>query len=328
MSGRAAAIDAFLARAGWAAAARADMPADASARHYVKLAQGGAIRLLMDAPPPEDVRAFVAIARHLRRLGLNAPEIFAADEAAGLVLLAYLGDTTLAQALAAGAPAEPLYRMATDALIALHRHPDAAALSLPAYDAAAMLEKARLFPQWYLPAFGRSGDDDAFARAWMAALPSAQREPPTLVHRDFFPDNLMLAGPAGSADACGIIDFQDAGLGPRAYDLVSLLEDARRDVAVDIRAAMTARYLAAFPGIGRADFATSWAICAAQRHTRVLGIFVRLARRDGKPGYLVHIPRLWRLLEAALLHPALAPVREWFDAQVPPALRRIPERAA
>jgi len=113
-------------------------------------------------------------------------------------------------------------------------------------------------------------------------------------------------------------------IGPAPYDLVSLLEDARRDLAPELVRAMTARYLDAFPALDRCAFATASAVLAAQRHAKVIGIFTRLDRRDGKPRYLAHIPRLWRLLEARLADPALAPVRLWLDAHLPPADRRIP----
>jgi aminoglycoside/choline kinase family phosphotransferase len=152
-------------------------------------------------------------------------------------------------------------------------------------------------------------------------LPRAFAGGPALVLRDFFVENLMLAPGRAGAARCGLLDFQDAAIGPRAYDLMSLLEDARRDVAAEIRAAMLARYFAAFPDLDRAGFLAAATVCAAQRHCRVLGVFARLASRDGKPGYLAHVPRLWRLLERALSQPVMAPVRAWFDAEAPPPVR-------
>ena len=146
--------------------------------------------------------------------------------------------------------------------------------------------------------------------------------------RDFFPDNLMLlAGRAGIA-ACGLLDFQDAVIGPVSYDLVSLLEDARREVPAELKATLLERYLAAFPALERQAFATSAAIMAAQRNLRIVGVFTRLALRDGKPGYLAHIPRLWRLIEGALVHPALAPVAHWLECHLPSALRKVPAAEA
>ena len=128
--------------------------------------------------------------------------------------------------------------------------------------------------------------------------------------------------------ACGLLDFQDAVGGPASYDLVSLLEDARRDVPEGLRIAMTERYLAAFPELDRADFARSAAILAAQRNCKIIGIFTRLWRRDGKPAYLGHIPRVWRLLEGDVRRePALRPIADWLDRHLPPELRHAPRAA-
>jgi aminoglycoside/choline kinase family phosphotransferase len=143
--------------------------------------------------------------------------------------------------------------------------------------------------------------------------------------RDYHVDNLMLLRDRPGVRACGLLDFQDAVCGPAAYDLVSLLKDARRDVPAALRAPMTERYLAAFPGIDRAAFDRSAAILATQRNCKIIGIFTRLWRRDGKPGYLRHIPRVWRLIEEDLRAPALAPMAAWLDRYLPPAVRRIPE---
>ena len=160
---------------------------------------------------------------------------------------------------------------------------------------------------------------------WQEILPAAALPGPTLVLRDYHVDNLMLLRGRPGVRGCGLLDFQDAVCGPAAYDLVSLLEDARRDVATTLRAAMTERYLDAFPEIDRAAFARSAAILAAQRNCKILGIFTRLWRRDGKPGYLRHIPRVWRLIEEDLRAPALAPIAAWLDRYLPRSIRRIPE---
>ena len=149
--------------------------------------------------------------------------------------------------------------------------------------------------------------------------------PPTLVLRDYHVDNLMrIPGRPGTA-ACGLLDFQDAVLGPITYDLVSILEDSRRDIAPDLIAAMRGRYLAAFPELDRAAFDASFAVLGAQRHCKVVGIFTRLDRRDHKPRYLAHIPRLWRLIDHDLRHPALAPVKDWLDRHIPSTLRTVPK---
>lgn len=322
----------FLARQGWADAAVTPLAADASFRSYHRVRRGGDGAVLMDAPPPkEDVRPFRAIDRRLIALGLSAPEILAEDVAQGFLLLEDFGDGTFTRLLAEGTDEAALYDLAVDALIALHRAPGAAepmpGHDLPAYDAARYLAEAALLPDWFLPAVGaplsgeaRAGYDDA----WRAALAALDGLPATLVLRDFHVDNLMrLPGRDGVA-ACGLLDFQDAVSGPAAYDLMSLLEDARRDIAPALAARGKARYLAAFPGLDGKAFAAAWAVLAAQRHAKVIGIFTRLCVRDGKPQYLSHIPRVWRLLEAALAHPANAPVAAWFAAHVPAALRRSP----
>jgi len=327
MTERAARIRAFLADKGWGGAERRPLAGDASFRRYERLSHDGRRAVLMDAPPPhEDVRPFVAIARHLQALGLSAPAVLAVDSEAGLLLLEDLGDDTFTRLLAQGADERALYTLATDTLAALAGRPDAIPPGLAPYDEARLLAEAALLPDWYLPAVGRAPDDDARAAydaVWRALLPLARRVPDTLVLRDFHVDNLMRLDRPGLA-ACGLLDFQDAVAGPATYDLMSLLEDARRDIDPALVAEMTARWRAARPEIDRDAFETSWAVLAAQRHAKVIGIFTRLARRDGKPGYLGHIPRIWRLLERACAHPALAPLADWLERAIPPAARVVP----
>lgn len=335
MSERTALIAHFLDAAGWPGAGIRLLAADASFRRYHRVHRNGATAVLMDAPPQrEDIRPFMRMALHLRSLGLSAPAILAADESTGLLLLEDLGDDTFTRLLAAGANEVALYRLAVDVLIHLHRLPGSVALpaALPVYDERRLLEEALLLPDWFLPAItGRAADDGvrgAYAQAWREALAETLAQPATLVLRDFHVDNLMqLAGRPGPA-ACGLLDFQDAVAGPAAYDLMSLLEDARRDVAPSVCEAMLARYLA---GTGTGDagaFIRSFKVLAAQRHAKVIGIFTRLDRRDGKPLYLPHIPRVWRMLEAALHNDALAPVARWFERHVPTERRRAPAPAA
>jgi aminoglycoside/choline kinase family phosphotransferase len=191
-----------------------------------------------------------------------------------------------------------------------------------------LIDEAALLVDWYLPAV--AGEDlpadsaAAYRGIWAALLPLARGVPETLVLRDFHVDNLIrIDGRAGAA-ACGLLDFQDAVNGPVSYDLVSLVEDARRDVDDGLQAAMRDRYLAAFPDISAAAFDTSCAILGAQRHCKVLGIFTRLRDRDGKEGYLQHVPRLWRLLERATGHPSLAPLKPWLDHYIPADRRIVP----
>ncbi len=326
---RQSAVASFLARNRWPASALGPLAGDASFRKYYRLSDGARRAVLMEAAPPnEDVRPFLAVARHLRRLGYSAPEILDADEANGLLLLEDFGDETYTRRLVAGNGENALYARAVDLLVDLHRASDATAADVPDYDDARLLAEAALLTDWFLPAAtGRQTGADArqeYLEAWRAAFASARIVPSTLVLRDYHVDNLMwLAGREGVA-ACGLLDFQDAVIGPVSYDLVSLLEDARRDVPRQLQAAMIARYLAAFPSLERDAFRASYAILGGQRNAKIVGIFTRLMARDGKPQYLEHIPRVWRLLEGDLTHPALSTVRRWFDRHVPAKLRRAP----
>jgi aminoglycoside/choline kinase family phosphotransferase len=320
---------AFLQAAGFGAARLDPLPSDASARRYTRLLGGPRPALLMEAPPPENTRPFIAIAGHILGLGLSAPEIIAADPEAGLVLLEDFGDATHAALLDAGMPAPALYAEAAETLAALHEA--APPPGLPAWDAAAMARAtAATFLDWWWPAMMGSAPGDDLRAGLDAALrdmldPFAD----TLgfVHRDYFPANLMRLDGRTGARRTGLLDFQDAGLGHPAYDLVSLVQDARRDVARAARDAALERYFAARPGLARDDFTAAMAACAAQRHLRVAALWVRLARRDNKPHYLVHGPRCWRLLAEALEHPATAPLRLWLDAALPRHLRRNPDPA-
>jgi len=331
---RAAALERLLGLHGWADAARQPLAADASFRRYIRLTKTGQSVLVMDAPPPrENVAPFVTIARRLISLGLSAPRVLAEDRAHGFLLLEDFGDDTFTRLLGRGEPERPLYRLAVDTLIHLHTAaPASVPRDLPAYDSALLLTEAALLADWFVPAItgkplpapARRAYDDA----WRAVFPLLAGEPPTLVLRDFHVDNLMrIAGRTGVA-ACGLLDFQDAVTGPRAYDLMSLLEDARRDVPQDMAADLRVHYTASMPDLQTPDcrrrFDVSYAALAAQRHAKVIGIFTRLAVRDGKPVYLAHIPRVWGLLDRALDHDALAPVADWFRRTIPNDLRRSP----
>jgi hypothetical protein len=335
MSDRATGITAFLQGAGFGAAQRHPLPGDASFRHYIRLTGGPEPALLMDAPPDrENVRPFIAVARHLADLGFSAPRIIAARPDEGLVLVEDFGDDTFTRLLAKGADERALYELAVDMLVALHRLPATrtTAIDAPEYDDERLLAEARLLTDWYAPAvLGRPLGDTAvreYEALWRAAFPFARQVPDTLVLRDFHVDNLMQLPARAGVGACGLLDFQDAVIGPAAYDFVSLVGDARRDLAPGLRAAMAERYLAAFPEWDRAAFEAACAVLSAQRNAKIIGIFTRLLKRDGKPVYLRHIPRVWRLLESDLEHPALAPLRAWFAQHLPPDTRRVPEIAA
>jgi len=352
--------DGFLADAGWAGADATPVAGDASTRLYERLSKDGKTAILMDAPPgpdgppvkdgksysaivhlAEDMRPFAAIARHLRGQGFSAPEIFAQDLAQGFLLLEDLGDGVFAARIAAGDSEEELYGGATDVLAAMHGHDAPHALPcgddgpdhmVPAYDDMALYTEAELLPSWYARlAFGSDLDaaaQDAFKAAWMQVFPKARTAADVLLLRDYHSPNLLVLDGRTGLDRIGIIDFQDALTGPAAYDVASLLQDARRTVPADIEARLLARYEAAriaqHTGFDADAFRAAYAIMGAQRNTKIIGIFARLLLRDGKPGYLQHIPRLADYLARDLTHPALAPVADWFEAHVPLEKIRIP----
>ena len=325
MSRREGEIATFLAACGWAGADRAALAGDASFRRYERLSRGGASVVLMDAPPAaEDIRPFLVVAAILAGHAYSAPRVIAADAARGLALLEDLGDDVFTRVLAAGGDERALYAIAVDLLIDLHRRPLPEA-ALPPYDESRLQAEADLLLNWFLPAAaGRpvgEGVRAAWRASWEAALPLARRVPEALVLRDYHADNLIWLPRRQELARVGLLDFQDAVIGPGLYDLVSLIEDARRDLDPGVADAMIARYRAAFPEIAGADFADAYAVLGAQRNAKIVGIFTRLAKRDGKPRYLDALPRVWRHLEGDLAHPGLAPVAAWFAAQVPPSWR-------
>ena len=340
----------FLDESGFDAAERRHLQGDASTRAYERLAQGARRAVLMNAPrrpdgPPvrnglpysqiahlaEDVKPFVATARGLRALGFSAPDIYAADLAEGLLIIEDLGSN----GVVAGdppAPVEERYAAAIDLLAALHRAPAPDLLPvaprveyrLPTYDRDAFLIEVELLLDWYLPHRGGTIDEEArkqFLSLWRAALTRAATAPAHWVLRDFHSPNLLwLADRAGVARV-GLLDFQDALIGPAAYDVASLLQDARADVPEAMELALLGRYAQARqaddPQFNLPGFVALYALMAAQRATKILGIFARLDRRDGKPHYLRHMPRVWRYLQRSLAHPTLGPLKSWYDAHVP-----------
>ncbi|HXV24538.1 MAG TPA: phosphotransferase [Alphaproteobacteria bacterium] len=329
MTRRDAAIARFLAEAGWGEAEQAPLAGDASFRRYERIRLDGGSAVLMDAPPPlNDVRPFLAVDRLLRAHGLSAPEILAVDLAAGLVLLEDLGDDTYGRVLAQGGDEGGLYRLAVDALIHLHRTFQMEGAVVPVFDEPRAMREAELFLDWYWPVLtGAPAPDrlrEEFRDAWRAVLPLRDAAPATLVLFDFHIDNLMLLKGRPGVAACGLLDFQDAVLAPASFDLVSLLEDARRDVPADLAQSLIGHYLASFPSLEERAFRTSYAVLGAQRSTRILGTFARLKLRDSRPGYIKHIPRVWRWLGQDLANPALAPVQNWFDRHLPPERRIVP----
>ena len=298
----------------WKAAACEPLTGDASARRYFRLRSEQQTAILMDASRvPDSVAPFIRIARHLRQIGFSAPKIFARETETGLLLLEDFGDASFAKLLEKPEETEKLFTLATDVLIALHQHPQAVPENLREYHPEKMLEDIELFAQWRTPNITALEKED-FRAAWRQVLPLAHRVPASLLLRDYHVANLMLLPNRAGIQQAGLLDFQDAYRGPVTYDLVSLLEDARRDVPEALQQKLFARYFAAFPALDKEVFETSLAILAAQRHTRVLGIFERLARHEGKLDYRrLHSPRVERLLRRALKHPILADVKTWME---------------
>jgi len=305
-------IEAFLAATPWLTAFCESLTGDASTRKYHRLRSEGQSAVLMDASQCLDsVTPFIQIDRHLAQLGFSVPAILACEVAMGFMLLEDFGDDTFTRRLESGFDQEELYTLATDVLIALHQHQLAIPATLRAYHPQKMLEDIELFLEWRTPGISAAGQDE-FRQVWREVLPLAHQVPASLLLRDYHVANLMLLPDRQGVRRAGLLDFQDAYRGPVTYDLMSLLQDARRDVPDALRRIMTERYLDHFRGLDRSAFETSLAILAAQRHVRVLAIFERLSRRDGKHEYKKrHSPRVERLLQAALEHPRLADVKQW-----------------
>lgn len=323
---------AFWQRAGWDDANETPLAADASFRRYFRLKhKDGRAAVVMDAPPEkEDVRPFVSIGEILSGFGYSVPRLLAADDEDGFLLLEDLGDTTYTRALAAGEDELSLYSLATDLLTDLaKRGLEDVTGHVPAYSDEKLLQEVMLFVDWYLrPGVGLKIDDaarDAFADAWRNCLPAARSAPEVLVLRDYHVDNMMLLPDRAGIAACGLLDFQDAVIGPASYDLVSLLQDCRRDISEAVIKSAMERYFATMPEIvNRQAFLSSYRVLGAQRHFKVLGIFARQTVLHGNHGYLVHMPRLWRLALENLSDEALAPVREWIEKHVPESHRVTP----
>jgi aminoglycoside/choline kinase family phosphotransferase len=309
-----AAAPEFLARAGWADAEILPLAGDASFRRYFRVEAPGRHAVLMDAPPPhEDPRPFLTVAEHLIALGLSAPRTLAADLANGLVLLEDFGDARMREVIDAAPEAElRIYSDAVDLLARLHKH---RAADLPPYDEKEYLREAGVLTEWYAPALGLDVDVDGYGAAWSEALAPLLHDRSVTVLRDYHAENIMLIEGRDGVEGLGLLDFQDAAAGHPAYDLVSLLQDARRDVPEALEADMLNRYLeAARPAEG---FTDAYWLLGAQRNAKIVGVFTRLYKRDGKPRYLSYLPRVWAYLERDLAQPALAPVRAWFDANIP-----------
>ena len=313
-------LDSFLGDTRWDGAEIVPLVGDASFRRYFRLRMADRSAMLMHAPPPEeDTGPFLHVARWLNENGMRGPEILGARPEEGLVLIEDFGDQRMKEWIDDHPQDESaVYARAIDALVKLQ--------SLPAgpfdpYDMAVYQREAALFVEWYCPAVGLDVDEEGWRTAWDKALaPLIERQQPGVtVLRDYHAENVMLLEPGKPHGEQGLIDFQDALVGHPAYDLVSLLQDARRDVPEILEQEMLARYRSACdPG---EHFEADYARLGAQRNAKIVGIFTRLYKRDAKPRYLRMIPRVWKAMESDLEHEALAPVAEWFAANIPQDLR-------
>jgi aminoglycoside/choline kinase family phosphotransferase len=361
---RAGEMHAFLDDAGWGGAMIAPLPGDASTRRYARVSIDGRRAMLMDQPqnaeqsscPPDatpdqrrslgynaiarlagaDCGRFIAIANYLRAQGLSAPHIYDADTAKGFVLIEDLGDDVFADALERGNDEHALYGAAVDALVRLQLN-HAPRLLLPdkplyPYDETALVAEIDLVTDWFIPvALGRPAHDDEVSEhreLWRATLRSVLAASSVFVHRDYHAQNLIWLPYRDGAARVGVIDFQDAVAGTRSYDLISLVEDARRDVPIELGEIMTQRYLTAMNADGRnvdpQAHRTEMAVMATQRNAKIAGIFARLYKRDRKPRYLGYLPRVWGYLNRDLAHPAMAQLKTWYDRVIPQNVRTVP----
>ncbi len=308
----------FLAQNGWMGAEILPLAGDASFRRYFRVVAPGRQAVLMDAPPPhEDPRPFLSVAAWLRDAGFAAPEVLGADLDHGLVLIEDFGDARMREVVDAAPESEHrIYADVVTLLAALHRRPAAA---LNAYGRDELHREAALFTQWYCPAVDLDVDTPGYCAAFDAAFTALGDAPVVTVLRDYHAENIMLIDGVAGQRRLGLLDFQDALAGHPAYDLVSLLQDARRDVSPALEADMRTLYTGIAPPC--AGFDAAYAVLGAQRNAKILGIFTRLWKRDGKARYLSYLPRVWLYLARDLEHPALSTVKAWFDANVPMAQR-------
>lgn len=333
-------IQEFLSENGWGKSAREKLFSDASFRHYERLSNGEKSIMLMDAPPEkEDIKPFVNIDQYLRRCGFSAPQIYAVDEKNGFILLEDLGNNSFTNVLAGTSPIsgmygeQELYVSAMDVLVQLHKcdHPE----KVQDYDYSLLMQECRLFVDWYLPNIGsnvavkEAGEE--YIEIWKELLITAADAQKVPVLRDYHADNLMWLPGRSGVEKIGLLDFQDAVIGSPVYDIVSLLEDARRDVQPETVDLCLKRYLKNHKYLDKKDFEAVYATFAAQRNCKIIGIFARLAIRDNKPRYLNYMPRVWGHLLHDVKHPALAQLKKWINKVVPAEKRKsksfiIPDR--
>jgi hypothetical protein len=310
----------FLATTRWSEARLESLAGDASNRRYLRLSQGNnETAVLMDAPPEkgEDIRPFIKIAEELHRVGLSAPQLLARDTTHGFLLLEDLGDDLFARVVEHTPEQETqLYEAATDVLLALHAHPVPQDLAI--YSPKIMTEMAAMAYRWYLRGLDQPFHEAAaeFEGVFEPLIAALAPNTDVLIQRDYHAENLLWLPDREGITRVGLLDFQDAMCGHRAYDLVSLLQDARRDVQPALEAKMIDRYIST-SGQPRNAFEAAYHALGVQRNLRIIGVFARLSMHSGKPHYVDLIPRVWRYLLRDLDHPALSPVRSLILGTLP-----------
>jgi tRNA threonylcarbamoyl adenosine modification protein YjeE len=320
-STRSQAIDAFLARHGFGGSKRRLLAGDASFRRYERLDHHGQSLVLMDAPPPwEKVDSFLSVTDYLHQVGCSVPHILAADIKEGFLVLEDLGDGLFTRLLERDKSQEKdFYHSAIDALLQLQKAP--LPPTLPHYDEAVYLREVALFAEWFLPQIHAREVitllRETWLNLWVEVLRAAGLRQSVMVHRDYHADNLLWLPKRHGQARVGMIDYQDALVGDPAYDLVSLLEDARRDVSAETMAESYAHFLSHCADENEVDFARRYAVLGAQRNAKIIGIFTRLAVRDNKPQYLDYMPRVWAHFMEDLAHPALVSIRTFVEREVP-----------
>ncbi len=312
-------------------ASRIKLASDASFRRYERISSGDRALMLMDAPPEkEKPKEFIYIGNFLNESGFSAPQIYASDEKNGFILLEDIGDDSFSNVLSGKSDLSSkfseleLYLAAMDVLIALRSAPIPD--KIPAYSPDILIRECKLLTDWYLPNLVENYASDTaeqeYEDIWKELVNFKKTGPDVVVLRDYHADNLMWLPQRPSVKNVGLLDFQDALIGSPLYDIISLLEDARRDVSAKTVESCIKHYLAASPGIDKEEFMAEYALLAAQRNCKIVGIFARLAIRDGKERYLNYLPRVWGHLENDLKHPSLKKLKEWMDKEIPAQMRK------
>ncbi len=313
----------FLDKAGWGKADRSLLAADASFRWYERLRLGDKTAVLMNAPSPENPAQFVLVDKLLAGTGVRVPGVLATDFENGFVLLEDFGDDTFTRLLSRGVDGMNLYRRAIQSLIQIQKNIIIPENGIPAFNADRMMFEVSLLPDWFCKHVVPGGLSDTaraeFMALWRPLVERILKMPNTLVLLDYHVDNLMIT----PDDACGLLDFQDAAIGPAFYDVMSLLEDERRPVDPAIVTEMMKLYLTERPELDTPENREIATIVAMQRHTKVVGIFVRLCARDGKDRYLKMIPFIWERIESHLDNPIFKAYKDWLDKYIPTDIRRV-----